>query len=236
MLQLHINSRDATHIFSDNDRLFDLPAPIVFNKMKSPLIELTSCEIPYSWYTVDSTNNLFSITVDTSTYNITLTSGNYDTDQLSALLNTYFTDHSVPVTCSYSSTTNKMTFTSVGHTLTFESSSTAGDLYGFSGEVTGVNTLTSDICCDVQRVEKLVIASSFPTLNISTNQQQHGGILATFMPNNTFFGTCTYDGRGYKFESNITSIDQFRITILNEQFQNINLNSVAWTMTITLYY
>lgn len=234
-LQIHINSRNSIFEFSDSHRIFAVSSMINFDRYRPIYIELTSCEIPFSWYVIDASNNILNLSIDGVPQTLTLASGNFDTDEIAAAFNAAFTG---TVQCAYNSNTNKMTLTYTGHTISVLPTSTALDLFGFTSGVThsGISTLVSDKVCDIQRVEKIFVSTNFPVPNQSCTTEAYGGILASFVPNASFYGTNTYAGTHYKFRTNPCIIDQITVHIMNEAFQDIDFNNAAWSLTLTIYF
>lgn len=237
IIQLHLNSNNATSVLGLSSWLFDLPHALIYDPRNSITVELTNAEIPFSYYTINDNNNSLHIKIGTPTHIITLTNGNYTCDEIAEMLNDSFTSLGHAVTVTYSIATNKFTFTDLTEHIQIRDSSTCAKLIGFipNQNSSSDNILVSPYTCDVMTVERFVIASSFNVDNITSNQNAaYSGILASFGPNSAFNGINTYDGRGYRFPCNITNLTTVTLTVLNENFEQIDFNNIACYFTISI--
>jgi hypothetical protein len=238
MIQIHVNSNDAVSSSGLSSYMFELPQTIQYDARTPVYVELTSADIPMSYYVINSTNHTLQIKIGNNNHNIVLDIGNYDADEIASMLNTKFIDAGHAVTVTYSSNTNRMAFTCISETIQIRSGTTCGYLIGF---INGRNSntghiLTSPISVDVQTVEKFIILSSFSTDNMTTRESSlYAGVLASFAPNAPFNGSTSYNGSSYKYLTTIESLKQFTITVVNESFQEIDFNNVPLYFTITLY-
>lgn len=238
MIQIHLNSNNATQILGSSSWLFELPHALVYDPRNSTTVELTNAEIPFSYYTINDNNNSLHIKIGTNTHVITLSNGNYTSDEIAEMLNDSFTSLGHAVTVTYSIATNKFTFTDNSEQIQIRDGTTCYKLIGFvGGENSSIdNVLTSPNTCDVMTVERFIIASSFNVDNITSNQNSaYSGILASFGPNAAFNGINIYDGRNYRFACNINNLTTIALTVLNENFEQIDFNNISCYFTITIY-
>lgn len=234
MVQIHINSSNAVNS-NGSSYMFDLPNKIIMPESANIYIELTSMEVDFSFYTVNSNNNVLDFNANSTIYTITFVPGNYDCFQLRDLINTELNllGLSASVVCSYTDITNKFTFTAT-NLFNIYGSSTCLDLLGFSSQNHSGFVVTSDLVADVYSyVQKIIVSSSFPTENQTTGGQQ--SILAAVPINASYLGVISYDGSKYKFRTYVDHIDVFTITIQDQSGQAIDLNGHLWTATLTFY-
>ena len=91
--------------FFFNEPIVQLPQAYNF------LISVNSCEIPISWYCINSSNNIFTFTFCGVTFNITLRVGNYNAFQIASMLRyNGTTPYPFQLFTTYDSANNKMFF------------------------------------------------------------------------------------------------------------------------------
>lgn len=108
-------------------------------------VKLACAAIPYTWYNVTSSNNTFSFTDASGTYNIVITPGNYDATSLASAIATLMNGVGSPLTyvVTASPTTFKITFTTTGNfNLDFNVANSADLLLGFLASTVTAPALT----------------------------------------------------------------------------------------------
>ena len=109
-IQLHFNSKYA---ISFNNNLTSDCNFFLNNRLEIPnqhylFVSVVHTNIPYSFYNINSNNNFLSYTINSITYTLTITKGNYNALNLVSFINSNL---QTGFTCSYNSITNKITFT-----------------------------------------------------------------------------------------------------------------------------
>jgi hypothetical protein len=237
LIQIHLNSSQATTVLGSSSWLFELPHSLIYDPRASIQIELTNAEIPFSYYTVNNNNHLLSIKIGSNTHNISLTNGNYTCDEIAEQFHQLFTAAGHAVTVTYNLSTNKMVFSCPSENIQIRSSSTCLKLIGFTpGQNTSTDhILTSDLSCDVMTVERFIIVSSINVDNITSGQSAaHGGILCSFSLNASFNGVNLYDGKGYRFQCDITNLSTISLIVYDQEFNQIDFNGIASYFTLSI--
>jgi hypothetical protein len=105
-IQIHLNSEVADKTYG-NTSYCDFYLPLIEIPYKYHIYaSVQHMVIPYTFYNINSTNNLLNYTVNSVSKSLTITAGNYNGNTLKAFLNTNMTGFTVI----YSLITNAYTF------------------------------------------------------------------------------------------------------------------------------
>lgn len=201
---------------------------ILYNQISIP-----HCQIPISYYLVNSTNNQLSMS--TGTY--TLTNGNYNATTFATMLTGLL---GVNFTMSISSTTG--CFTLVNSSTNFTINATNTTCQKFLGMATSTSytstslSLTFPYPCNFLGINRIKIKSTvFKTKNIDTNSNGHCDLLATIGVNNASGGLITYQNSSYliNYLENIT-VDFVDISITDENDNLIDFNNIPIYITLQI--
>ena len=237
-VEIYLSSRYYTISLNSNkndlsDLFFYFSQPIIRPDGYFMKLKVTSLTLPLSNYLVDSTNN--SLIVNGTTY--TVPQGNYNTSSLTTALNTLLSGVS---TVSFSSTTNKFTFTS-SPSITISSSSSMLSVLGLSSNtsVTGTS-ITSDLVCDLSGNSNIVYIDipNVNTFNISSSSGRRTSIVKSIIvPVNqgaVLFYENMNDTHCYLQENMVNFL---HIRLLGEDMSTLlKLNGVHWNMTLSITY
>jgi len=195
------------------------------------LISVVHCEIPVSYYIVNSTNNYLSL----STGNYTLINGNYNaTTFKNMLISLIGTDFSIVL----DTATGKYTLTYIS-VFSIYSTSTCYKLMGFiqNTNYTSVGfTIEMPYPCNFLGISRIKIKSNIlKTENIDTYSGGRSNLLTTIPVNSASYGLILYQNLvGFKnIIPNIT-IDFIDITITDENDNIINFNGIDNYITLQL--
>ena len=233
-IQIHLNSRYATNYNSLSDCYFTIQ-PIEVPSDYQINISVKSASIPYSFYTVDSNNNMLNYEIGINQYYVVyFDEGNYSIYQWLAHLQSKLTN----LVITYDKIKNKFTFTAQD-TLTIRLSSTCYELLGFtlgSEYTSGINnSITSNCCINLQTHQCVCIASNFISNSISIINENKKTILCSIpisvSPNSliTYVGSSDYTVNIFQ---NVFSIINIKLTDQNANI--LNLNGVHWSLTLQL--
>ena len=105
--QILLNSKYATQYISSqtSNCVFSLKDVITRPPQFQMLLSLINLNVPHSYYNINSYNNTLIYTVNSITTTLTITSNNYNINDLVTYLNSYMTGFTI----TYSSSTNKLT-------------------------------------------------------------------------------------------------------------------------------
>lgn len=196
------------------------------------VISIPHCQIPISYYLVNSTNNYLSL----STGNYTLTNGNYNANSFSAMVIGLIGSN---YTMTLSTTTGKFTLVNSSVNFTVNSTSTCQKFLGMASGTSYTSTSQSLIFpfpCNFLGLNRIKIKSSvFKTKNIDTNSNGACDLLTTIGVDNASGGLITYENPtklSNYFEN--TNVDYVDITITDEFDNIIDFNNIPIFITLQI--
>jgi len=131
-------------------------------------LSVQNISIPYSFYNVNDSNNKIEYIIFTQLYTVTIPPSNYNINQFIEYLSTAMTNFTI----TYSSRTNKITFSHNAFNFTLLSSSTCYKILGFKEGVNYTSnnvSLTSVNCVNMMTVNSIFVLSNLMTYNISSS-------------------------------------------------------------------
>lgn len=207
--------------------------PQLFQKDKFTLyhtIKVLHCEIPFSWYIVNNTNN--KLVLSTGTY--TLTNGNYNANTFMVALQLLLP---VNMTITFNTSTGKFKLT-YNTSFSILASTTCSKLIGSTANT--VYTSTSNIINLPNPASFLGTKNVYinvPNIlldNYNTGSKTYSTLLCIAV-NVPPYGMIFYDNRTankniIKGEKN----DDIELQILDDDFNPIDFNSTEWSITIEI--
>ena len=129
--QLHLSSNFADKIYSNNNADAEFYLPLIEIPSQYHLhVNVVHASIPFTFYNVNSSNNVLNYTVETTGYSLIIPQGNYSANTMKAYLSLNLQNFTI----TYNPTTNKFLFVNAqNNNFSFESTSTCLGLLGFSG-------------------------------------------------------------------------------------------------------
>ncbi len=212
------------------------------------LVSVRSATIPYSWYNISSNNNTIRYgpaNDETTTYQITLTQGNYSAYQLASEISAKILSQSGDVVqISYSTTRNKYSYTiplsEEARALRFYWSLSSATY--FLGELPNINrtfipgnSYESIYQLQLFPYTMLYIKSDLVQANTINNSGIFENILETIPVNCPPFGVVQFlNSTNHKTLITNRTIDTIRIRIQDEDGNLINLNNKHYTLCIQI--
>ena len=229
--QLHLSSScaDAYNNGLTSDCEFWLPQieiPSQFHIHVS--VENFCC--PYTFYNINSSNNTLTYLENNTAYTITITSGNYNVNNLI----TELMSKMVRFTITYNSITNKLIFVNSLYDFTFSSLSTCLSLLGFSSNLSSSSkTLTSDKVVNLCPYRCICIHTNLKTFSINKKYSNNTTLLASIPINCAPNSIILYENKN-NFKSNTftNNISNIRIKLTDHDFNPLDLNGQHWTITL----
>ena len=221
--------------FYFNEPILQLPQAYNF------LLSVNTAEIPVSWYRINSSNNIFSFTVNGQTLSITLRPGNYNAFQIADMLR--IPDNGTfQLYTTYDSTTNKMFFSFYFHGINNLVYMTNNLSYcGLSGATVQANSgtkyyvvLVSDSVVDCMGSNSLFIRmNNVHISSFDTNHKVSTNIIARIPIDKGPNDVITYNlNNNFQAKLNIRNLSQFEILITFDDNTPVNFNGADWTMTL----
>lgn len=205
-----------------------------------------NAQFPVSFYTINSTNNVFAMSTNVNIGNLfTIPVGNYNANTLITTMNNLVSAGASPflLTFSFSSLTGKITITAnsgsgitgmIFGSFTF---STFWKVVGLADtSITGSSLITFPYPLNLLGVKKLIIKSQLLGVSSFDSGTNQSIILSTIPNNNAPFTMISYENRSNlnKALVRVRKIDSIDIIIEDEDGNKIDFNNVNWTITLVL--
>lgn len=235
-LQIYLNSKYATEIVGGNiaNCIYYLPV-IEIPDGHHIYLSLQNATIPYSFYSISSSDNTFSWGLDGSgvtTY--TIPEGNYNVTQIIDVMRSIMGS---AYTISFSSITSKITITHSTNNFIIYSGS-FNHIIGFSKSTNTTSvglTLTSRDCVNLNQIRALNIEVNFPTYNVNVAQPNNGNIMATIPVFVAPFSIITYQNpNNFRTNLYVNKLDQIQIKIFDNEARLVNMNGINYQMTLQI--
>ena len=234
-IQINLSSKYAT--LNNNltsDCKFYLNNTLEIPSQHYIFISLTSCNIPYSFYNINSSNNILNYTINNISYSLVVTQGNYNALNLVSYLNSNL---QTGFTCSYNSITNKITFKHNTYEFTLNNTGvTILDALGFKNNLNSSNkTLISDLVLNLQTIQTIYMMTNLSVGNICICNLNKTNILAS-IPITTGPNTNILYINQNGFKNNLYSniINEIHLKLVDENHKAIDLNYLHWSCTLQL--
>jgi hypothetical protein len=230
--QIYLNSKYADSIFNDVYK-FSLNT-LEIEDGHYIYLSVQNVSIPYSFYNIHDSNNKLYYIVDSLMYTITIPISNYNINQLINYLLSVMTNFNI----TYSSMTNKITFTHNTLNFTFLNLSTCYRILGFVGNVSynsASNLLISENCINLMSVKSIFLLSNLITYNISSSIPNSQNILCQIPVNNSPNSIIQfYNTNHFRTNLFLKRLDNVSFKLVDEYNNVINLNGLHFTVTLQL--
>jgi hypothetical protein len=230
--QLHLSSNFADKICSNNNADTEFYLPLIEIPSQYHLhINVVHASIPFTFYNINSSNNVLNYSIEGTNYSFIIAQGNYNVVNLKD----YLMSNLPGFIITYSPITNKYTFTQDYYGFSFLNTSTCLNILGFSQQTITSNgtSLTSTQSVNLNPIRCVCICSDLPSSNISLNSKNKNNILCsipiTTQPNSII----TYlNHNNFKINTYANVLSSIRIQLMDQDGNLLNLNGTNWSMTI----
>ena len=234
-IQIHLDSRNA---ISYNNNLTSDCYFFFNNRLEIPsqhtiYISVISASIPFSFYSMNTNNNLLSYSINSINYFITITPGNYNAINLISFINQNLQSG---LTCSYNQITSKITFSHTTSEFIINSSSTCLVLLGINKTFSSISkSLTCDNCLNLQTVQAIYMLTNLSIGNMCVGNLNRNNVLLSIPVESSPNSSIVYQNQN-NFRNNLYSNNLNFINIkLADQYQNaLDLNGQHWVATLQL--
>lgn len=160
-INLYLKSEDAIESINDTHKVFSLSKQVSVSRPDiQTLIALTGFEMPYSFYLINSNNNVLEIISSATTYTITIPVGNYNVFSLMNEINNNTTFVGGLFDLVFDTANNKYTISQQqGNQLQITSNTTIHKIMGFTTAQFGINqtSILGNNCVDFSGIKTLNI-------------------------------------------------------------------------------
>ena len=201
--------------------------------------EVISAEIPYSFYNINSTNNVLKFTAAATLYTVTFPSGNYGITNFATVLQALMNAQFAGFTITYDKTTYKLTFTNAtAFSLNFPAN-TMAPLIGLTATSSTATSVTPQKIINISGPKSLLIKSirltrpkiTRPFLNQAQNDILYkvpinGGPGDILVEKNVYTNLFRYGIR--------QTIDTMDFQLVDENDVQVDLNGQNWSCTVNV--
>ena len=176
--QLHLSSNFADKIYSNNNADTEFYLPLIEIPSQYHLhVNVVHASIPFTFYNINSSNNVLNYSVEGTKYSFIIAQGNYNVVNLKD----YLMSNLPGFIITYSPITNKYTFTQNYYGFSFLNTSSCLNILGFSQQTITSNgtSLTSTQSVNLNPIRCVCICSDLPSSNISLNSKNKNNILCS---------------------------------------------------------
>ena len=235
-IQIYLNSQYADYYINGaSDCEYVLPLIEIPDGFHIYL-SVVSCLIPYSFYNINSSNNILKYSFDGVTINTLIISfGNYNVKNLVTILKSNLLSGFSVI---YNSIQNKLTFTHTTNEFMFMSSSTCLQILGFNlnSTISSISlSLTSVNCVNVYSIRTIQVNSNLITYNVNKLQKNNYCILCSIPISCTPFSLIEYVNRtNFKTNLFLNRLSNIKIKLTDDNGNLINLNGCHYSLTLQL--
>jgi len=198
-------------------------------------ITIIDAQIPVSFYTINSSNQVLTVISGGNTYTLNITNGNYNATSLITELKTKIaTIPGLTATIVINKSTGKLTFTFSSSVTVVYVTSTIGTILGLTANLTGTS-ITLQQPLNLLGVKKLNIKSNaLQVSNFSSENLGNASILLSIPNNEAQFNMISFTNQNNLNNCilNADIVDVIDIKIVDESNNFIDFNNQDWTMTL----
>ena len=237
-IQIYLDSKYAIKRNGNaGDAYFSIPS-IYVEDGNYIYLSVVSCIIPYSFYNINSTNNVLTYDlVGGPQLTFSVPVGNYNINQLLTYINNNWTGF----TATLNVITNKITITkSTANDFTIYSQG-LGRILGFTSNAYGSSgtayAVTSASVANLYTITNVNVETNLLTYNVSniSNQTQNRSILASIPVTVAPFSLISYENKSlYKTNLYVGEFNNLSIRLLDNNGAIVDMNGVDYTITLQI--
>jgi len=203
-------------------------------------VQLLNAQIPYSFYVINYTNNLFRTNILGSATTYTIPTGNYTANSLITAIQAVL-GNPTGLVISLSSIDGKMTFTYTSNFIIYNNITySIGYVLGFPDSTTyssSSNTLTTTNPLNLLGIKVLQVRSANLIMNNISSVQGGATTLLQSIPVSCVpFGMIDYTDKGNMITIHNDFIDDIDLEIMDGESSNyINFNGQDWCITLAFH-
>jgi hypothetical protein len=233
--QLHLNSENADTIYFNNNAQCEFYLPIIEVPSQYHIyVSIEHAQIPYTFYNINSNNNILVYVVNSIIYTLNITKGNYTV----ITLKNYLIANMSGFTITYDSIVNAFTFTHSTYDFTILSDSTCLSLIGFfkTNTTSFSKVLTSTRAVNLCSIRCICVHTNLQTSNISKNNTNNLKILCSIPIDVSPLSVISYKNyNNFKVNTYSNNISMLSVKLCDQAGNLIDLNGANWSMTIQFH-
>ena len=244
---IHIRSKDATTLTDGYNTHFavEILDPILKMSDEEIHIQTMSVEIPYSFYNISAELHNNILTYDTN-QTLTLTSQNYNINDLLRFLVNDTTGFASIFSTTYNRQKNKLTFTNIdtqSHTINFSSSS-INKVIGFDETSQDVTvqagaSVESPFVCNLATVHSILMKCSVGQGNVLSTRAGNSQTLQKISCDTNFGGIIYLNQQDFRqvsiSQAPVIDVMEFRFTDQNDNLLQLNSCNFEFSILFEVY-
>jgi hypothetical protein len=239
-LSIHLNSSNATKYYNGS---FNSQVEFILPHINIPsdytiYLNIAHVSIPYSFYNINTSNNVLKYSVLSTIYTIIIPVGNYTVNNLLTQLKALFPSD---FTITYNGINNKFSFTHSAQDFVFifDINSIQSSCFGILGfsknyQYSMNKVLTSDTMANLCPTCCLCISSTFLTQNISSISLNNSSILCSIPITVNPYTIISYSNSLFKVNLNTNILNAIQIKLSDQDGVLLDFNSIHWSITLNL--
>ena len=242
-LSIFLDSTQAQVSINESHKIFFLREIIEPPINTTMLIGLTSFEMPFSMYNINSgVNDSITFTTSSGSYTISIGSGNFSATELATRITTLLSDISTTglgfvITCSYDSGTNRFIFTGSGN-IQITATTMLKEL-GFRDNIPSLNTskLISPNIVNLSGSNSVYVrVNNLGIRNIDSRGNKDGTIAKVNINCNVNEFIFYQQQESIYYAINDKSISYLDLELTDELGNDFILNGGTFSLTLTLHF
>ena len=229
--QIFLSSKHADNKLSDSHCVWNLNQPINPPRGTRILMAVTDFEVPYSFYSINTTNNVLAFTGKSP---LTITTGNYDVNTLV----TYFNDNLTDISASYVAQQNHIRFTSSSAISLDNTNTTCAFELGFSETDTqNSTTIQSTQSVNLAGTSAIYLRIKNITTNNIDSGSAHSSTLAKVNVTGNHLSWIYYTPSELIYQLvHDHQFNHIEIAIEDQDGHAIELNGATWSIVLSIHY
>lgn len=205
---------------------------------------LSSAEVPVSFYNINSNNQVLKYSVNSVSYSLTISEGNYTATSFIAQFVSLYNSggHGNNISISFSKITGKLTTTRTAGTYSTTYLASGSSMFEVLGLLEDTNytfstSLEHSYMLNLLGIKKLkIFINNLSLENYDSNGHTSGSLLYTISVDKPGYSLINYQNNHNNSLSRVKNkvINEIEIEIKDENHNLIDFNNIYWDMTILL--
>jgi hypothetical protein len=230
--QIHLNSSNADKINNNNNCDVEFYLPVIEIPSQCHIyVSVQHAVIPYTFYNINSSNNILKYSISGTIYTVVITPGNYNVYTLQTFLQSNMTNFTI----SYNPVTNAFTFTNSITNFTILSSSTCLPLIGFLAQdnISTTFALVSNRAVNLAQIRCICVNSNLKTNNINKSTLNNFSTICSIPVSVAPYSIVSFaNHNNFRVNTFTSTISTIAIKLCDQNGNLIDLNGSNWALTL----
>jgi hypothetical protein len=230
--QIHLTSQNADKVNNNNNCDVEFYLPVIEIPSQFHIyISVQHAVIPFTFYNVNSSNNILNYSVNSISYQLIITQGNYNVNTMK----TFLSANMAGFTISYNNITNQFTFTHSTYDFSFLSTSTCFSLIGLLSQTntSTSRTLVSNRAVNLAPIRCICVMTNLKTFNIDKTQVNNNNTICSIPIITQPYSIITFQNQNnFRVNTYTNTISTLAIKLMDQTGRLLDLNGANWSMTL----